>query len=84
LAPGPAHACERPHEIPSCGRVATAVVTPPSQGKNLFATQTPAAPYGVYDFAGNVGWVSVGIDHDTAAFAVNAIRSWWARYPNAC
>ena len=47
-----------------------------------------AAPYGVYDIAGNAAWVSVGIDHDTAAFAVNAIRSWWnlmglARYPNA-
>ena len=47
-----------------------------------------AVPYGVYDMAGNVGWVSVGIDHDTAAFAVNAIRTWWlrmgqARYPNA-
>ena len=36
-----------------------------------------AVPYGVYDIAGNAGWVSVGIDHDTAAFAVNAIRSWW-------
>ena len=47
-----------------------------------------AAPYGVYDNAGNTGWVSVGIDHDTASFAVNAIRRWWlelgrARYPNA-
>ncbi len=47
-----------------------------------------AAPYGVYDIAGNVGWVSVGIDHDTAAFAANAIRSWWKlmgreRYPSA-
>lgn len=31
-------------------------------------------PYGVYDLAANAGWVSVGIDHDTAAFAVNAIR----------
>jgi hypothetical protein len=43
-------------------------------------------PYGVYDIAGNAGWVSVGIDHDTAAFATNAIRSWWKlmgreRYP---
>jgi len=36
-----------------------------------------AAPYGVYDIAGNTGWVSVGIDHDTASFAVNAIRRWW-------
>jgi hypothetical protein len=47
-----------------------------------------AAPYGVYDIAGNTGWVSVGIDHDTASFAVNAIRRWWqtmghARYPAA-
>jgi hypothetical protein len=35
------------------------------------------APYGVYDIADDKGWVSVGIDHDTAAFAVNTIRSWW-------
>ena len=35
-----------------------------------------AAPYGVYDVAANAGWVSVGIDHDTAAFAVNSIRRW--------
>ena len=36
-----------------------------------------AAPYGVYDMAQNTGWVSVGIDHDTAAFAVESIRRWW-------
>jgi transposase len=47
-----------------------------------------AAPYGVYDIADNTGWVSVGIDHDTASFAVNAIRRWWRvmgreRYPHA-
>lgn len=47
-----------------------------------------AIPYGVYDIAANQGWVNVGIDHDTAQFAVNSIRSWWqhlgqARYPNA-
>ena len=36
-----------------------------------------AVPYGVYDVTGNTGWVSVGVDHDTASFAVNAIRSWW-------
>jgi Rhodopirellula transposase DDE domain len=35
------------------------------------------APYGIYDIAANAGWVSVGIDHDTAAFAVNAIRRWY-------
>jgi len=47
-----------------------------------------AVPYGVYDIASNAGWVSLGIDHDTASFAVNAIRRWWqgmgrARYPDA-
>jgi hypothetical protein len=47
-----------------------------------------AVPYGVYDLAANAGWVSVGMNHDTAAFAVNAIRRWWrevgrARYPGA-
>jgi len=36
-----------------------------------------AIPYGVYDLAHNAGWVSVGMDHDTAAFAVNTIRRWW-------
>ncbi|MGH9205349.1 MAG: ISAzo13 family transposase, partial [Acidimicrobiales bacterium] len=45
-------------------------------------------PYGVYDLAANAGWVSVGIDHDTAAFAVATIQHWWeqtgrARYPAA-
>ena len=35
------------------------------------------APYGVYDVGRNVGWVSVGVDHDTAAFAVESIRRWW-------
>ena len=34
-------------------------------------------PYGVYDVAANTGWVSVGTDHDTAAFAVESIRRWW-------
>ena len=34
------------------------------------------APYGVYDIGANVGWVSVGIDHDTSEFAVNSIRRW--------
>ncbi|HVS70997.1 MAG TPA: ISAzo13 family transposase [Phycisphaerae bacterium] len=36
-----------------------------------------AIPYGVYDLARNNGWVSVGVDHDTASFAVNTIRTWW-------
>ena len=47
-----------------------------------------ASPYGVYDLTHNVGWVNVGIDHDTAAFAVESIRRWWytmgqKRYPEA-
>lgn len=47
-----------------------------------------AVPYGVYDIADNAGWVSVGTDHDTATFAVNAIRRWWRtmgkkRHPKA-
>ncbi|WP_328842767.1 ISAzo13 family transposase [Streptomyces sp. NBC_00258] len=36
-----------------------------------------AVPYGIYDLAANTGWVSVGTDHDTAAFAVESIRRWW-------
>jgi len=35
------------------------------------------APYGIYDITANSGWVNVGIDHDTAAFAVESIRRWW-------
>lgn len=38
------------------------------------------APYGVYDIINNKGWVSIGIDHDTAEFAVNSIRTWWNKY----
>jgi hypothetical protein len=52
----------------------------PSKGK--------AIPYGVYDLAQNRGWVTVGIDHDTASFAVNTILRWWKEmgskdYPRA-
>jgi Rhodopirellula transposase DDE domain len=47
-----------------------------------------AIPYGVYDLAGNEGWVSVGIDHDTAEFACASLLRWWnemgsARFPRA-
>jgi hypothetical protein len=47
-----------------------------------------AIPYGVYDIASNEGWVNVGDDHDTPAFAVSSIARWWermgrARYPEA-
>jgi hypothetical protein len=36
-----------------------------------------AVPYGVCDVGANTGWMNVGVDHDTAAFAVNSIRTWW-------
>jgi Rhodopirellula transposase DDE domain len=47
-----------------------------------------AIPYGVYDLGRNSGWVSVGVDHDTAAFAVQTLRRWWQQvgrlaYPQA-
>jgi hypothetical protein len=47
-----------------------------------------AVPYGIYDLAANAGWVSVGMNHDTSAFAVQTIRRWWQdigcrRYPAA-
>jgi len=47
-----------------------------------------AIPYGIYDMAANTGWVSVGTDHDTSAFAVATLRRWWdaigtTRYPHA-
>jgi transposase len=45
-------------------------------------------PYGIYDIAANTGWVNVGVDHDTSAFAVASIRRWWESrgrtdYPSA-
>ena len=48
----------------------------------------PAIPYGIYDLGANAGWVSVGTDHDTSAFAAETLRRWWradgpARYPAA-
>jgi len=43
----------------------------PSQGLGK------AIPYGIYDVSRNSGWVRVGIDHDTASFAVEALRCWW-------
>ena len=47
-----------------------------------------AIPYGIYDLGANTGWVSVGTDHDTSAFAAATLRRWWrcdgsARYPGA-
>jgi len=68
----------RPHGQPEKVRVHDFVI--PELGR--------ANPYGIYDVANNTGWVSVGVDHDTAAFAVESIRRWWkamgqALYPAA-
>lgn len=57
----------RPKKDPEPVRVHDFLI--PEQGK--------AIPYGIYDLSRNEGWVTVGIDHDTASFAVNAIRRWW-------
>ena len=70
----------RPTGMPDRVRVHDFLIAAPGHGK--------AIPYGVYDLHRDEGWVSVGIDHDTASFAVNAIRRWWHRmgrsaYPRA-
>lgn len=57
----------RPKGLPEQVRVHDFVI--PEQGK--------AIPYGVYDLGRNEGWVSIGIDHDTASLAVQSIRRWW-------
>ena len=58
------------------------------QVHDFVTEQGRAIPYGVYDLGANTGWVSVGITHDTAEFAVATIRRWWLgmgqrRYPKA-
>jgi hypothetical protein len=57
-------------------------------GHDFPAGVAKAIPYGVYDIGADAGFVSVGVDHDTAPFAVNALRTWWqrvgrTRYPKA-
>jgi Rhodopirellula transposase DDE domain len=57
-------------------------------GHDFPAGVPKAIPYGVYDIGADEGWVSVGVDHETSAFAVNTLRTWWqemgrARYPRA-
>lgn len=57
-------------------------------GHDFPAGVPKAIPYGVYDVGADAGFVSVGVDHDTAPFAVNALRTWWQRigrlrYPQA-
>jgi hypothetical protein len=68
----------RPKGLPEPVRVHDFII--PELGK--------AVPYGVYDITANEGWVNLGINHDTAAFAVESIRRWWQelgapRYPAA-
>ena len=68
----------RPKQTPDLVRVHDFLV--PEKGK--------AIPYGVYDLTRNAGWVSVGIDHDTASFAASTILRWWRKmgqpvYPSA-
>jgi hypothetical protein len=62
--------CEwQPQGQPEQVRVHDFEIRQPDKGK--------VAPYGVYDVGRNAGWVSVGVDHDTAEFAVESIRRWW-------
>jgi hypothetical protein len=68
----------RPKDNPDLVRVHDFLI--PENGK--------AIPYGVYNLRRNAGWVSVGIDHDTASFAVRTILRWWRKmghpvYPKA-
>jgi transposase len=70
----------QPQGEPEQVRVHDFEIRRPDKGK--------VAPYGVYDLGRNVGWVSVGVDHDTAEFAVESIRRWWRwmgrhNYPQA-
>ena len=60
----------------------------PDKGRKKDRKPTRAIPYGVYDLKENLGWVNVGVTKDTAQFAVESIRRWWAylgkkRYPKA-
>ena len=48
-------------------------------GHDFPAGVPKAVPYGVYDVGADEGWVSVGVSHETSAFAVNALRTWWQR-----
>ena len=59
----------RPTQTPQRVRVHDFIIPGATGGK--------AIPYGIYDLHRNEGWVSVGVDHDTATFAVRSIRRWW-------
>jgi transposase len=66
----------QPRGQPESVRIHDFEIRTPDKGK--------VAPYGVYDLGRNAGWVSVGVDHDTAAFAVESIRRWWRSMGRSC
>ena len=66
----------QPQGQPEKVRVHDFEIRQPENGK--------VAPYGVYDLGRNAGWVSVGVDHDTAEFAVESIRRWWRWMGRRC
>src|SRR5215204_881068 len=79
-------------QLPAAGREWRPKGDPVQVADHSFFTAGPevelAVPYGVYDLTADAGWVNVGVDHDTSAFAVASIRRWWqargaADYPDA-
>src|SRR5215208_6807379 len=79
-------------QLPAAGREWRPKGDPIPVDDHSFFTAGPevelAVPYGVYDLTADAGWVNVGVDHDTSAFAVASIRRWWqlrgrADYPHA-
>jgi transposase len=79
-------------QLPAAGREWRPKGNPVRVEDHSFFTTGPeraqAIPYGVYDLSADSGWVNVGVDHDTSAFAVASIRRWWqargaADYPGA-
>ena len=79
-------------QLPAAGREWRPKGEPVKVEDHSFFTAGPdrelAVPYGVYDLTADAGWVNVGVDHDTSAFAVASIRRWWqargsADYPGA-
>ena len=79
-------------QLPAAGREWRPKGDPIPVDDHSFFTAGPevglAVPYGVYDLTADAGWVNVGVDHDTSAFAVASIRRWWqargsADYPSA-
>src|SRR5829696_3755345 len=69
-------------QLPAAGREWRPKGDPVSVEDHSFFSMGPemplAIPYGVYDLGADAGWVNVGVDHDTSAFAVASIRRWWA------